>query len=361
MAAGPPARLPRARHEYLLRELELRGSVRASAVAEVLGVTEVTIRRDIIALDRAGRLARVHGGAISLTATTKPRPAQSLVGLVLPGSGSHFPDVVRGAEVASQALRARVILAASNYRASVEQRQVERLVELGVEGLIIAPTLRDRTVTEVAALLTEVPVPLVLVERQLEESAQLAQYDWIRTDHVRGTRLAMEHLVTLGHRSIGLALLERTPTAPSVREGHARAQPELGLQDAPVQSLPKDDGSELDLADRALEDFLDACLTSGTRAALVHTDFHAARLVEIALDRGVRVPDDFAVVAYDDEFAELGIVPLTAVSPPGREIGRLALQTLFDRIRSEDPAGVAPRHVHLVPRLTIRQSCGATP
>lgn len=358
MAHLPQARLPRARHEYLLRELELRGSVRASAVAEVLGVTEVTIRRDIIALERAGRLARVHGGAVSLAATTRPRPAQALVGLVLPGSGSHFPDVVRGAEMAAQALRARLILASTNYRPGVERRQVERLVELGIEGLVIAPTLRDRTVADVAALLADVSVPLVLVERQLEESAELAQYDWIRTDHARGTRLAMEHLVALGHRSVGLALLERTPTAPSVREGHARATADLGLAAAPVRSLPKDDGGEPDPADAALEEFLEECLTAGTRAALVHTDFHAARLVEIAMDSGVRVPEDLAVVAYDDEFAELGIVPLTAVSPPGREIGRLALQTLFDRIRSEEPGPAPPRHVHLVPRLTVRQSCG---
>ncbi|UFU03921.1 substrate-binding domain-containing protein [Ruania suaedae] len=354
----PPRRLPRARHEYLLRELELRGSVRASVIADDLGVAEVTIRRDIITLERSGALARVHGGAISVGTTTKPRPARALIGLVLPGSGSHFPDVVRGAEMASQGLRARVILASSNYRATVEQRQVERLVSLGAEGLILTPSLRDQSIDDVAAYLAELSVPLVLVERRLDESNQLAPYDWIRTDHVRGTILALEHLTGLGHRRIGLALLDRTPTAPSIREGYARGRTELALEDAPQHSLPKDDGSESDPVDHALETFLEECLSRGVRAALLHTDFYAARLVEIALDHGVRVPEDIAIVAYDDEFAELGIVPLTAVSPPGREIGRLAMQTIFERIRTQEEAS-APRHIHLVPRLTIRRSCGA--
>lgn len=355
----PPHRLPRARHEHLLRELELRGSVRASAVAAELGVNEVTIRRDIIALERAGRLARVHGGAISAETPTIPTAARTIVGLVLPGASSHFPDVVRGAEASPHGRRCRLILASSKYRSNVEERQLERLVEMGAEGIIVAPSLRDRSILDLVASLAEVPVPLVLIERDLEGSTPLARYDWVRTDHVRGTVLALEHLAALGHRRIGLALLDRTPVAPAIRRGYAQAVARLELGSAPVHPLPKDDGEADDPADRALRAFLEACLDAGVRAALVHTDFHASRLVEIALDLGIEVPEDFAVVAHDDEFAELAMVPLTAVSPPGREIGRLAIDTLFDRIRTEAPDRMPPRHIQLVPHLAIRASCGA--
>jgi len=361
MHPPPSSRLPRARHEHLLRELHLRGSVRASTIADELGVNEVTIRRDIIQLEKDGRLARVHGGAISVEATTRPDPARTLVGLVLPGSGSHFPDVVHGAEAAATGLHARLVLATTGYRAAAERRHVERLVELGVEGLIIAPTLRDRSVADLVASLAAIPVPLVVLERSLEASTALAGYDWVRTDQARGALLGLEHLAERGHRRIGLALLDRTPAAPSIREGYAQAVDRLGLEDAPVRSLPKDDGGAHDPADAALEEFLESCLAQGTRAALVHPDAQAARLVEIALDQGVRVPADLAVVAYDDEFAQLGIVPLTAISPPGREIGRLAMQTLFDRLRTEDPDDMPPRHVHVVPRLMVRRSSGEIP
>lgn len=357
--ASAAQRLPRARRAHLLREVELRGSVRASAAAAELGVNEVTIRRDIISMERAGLLARVHGGAISTDAPPDPSPARALIGLVLPGSGSHFPDVVRGAESSPEGRRARIVLASTKYRTGVEMRQIERLVELGVEGMMIAPSLHDRPIEGLVAALAAVPVPVVLVERNLEGSAALARYDWVRTDQVRGTVLALEHLSGLGHQRIGLALLDRTPAAPSIREGYAQALAQCPLEPGPVVSLPKDDGGLDDPADRALREFLEFCLESGVRAALVHTDFHASRLVEIALDLGVAVPEDFAVVAYDDEFAELAIVPLTAVSPPGREIGRLAMQTLVERIRADDPRTMPPRHIHLVPQLTVRRSSGS--
>lgn len=355
-SSSPGSHLPRARHEHLLRELELRGSVRASTIAEELGVTEVTIRRDIIKLEQAGHLARVHGGAISANATTRPDPAQTLVGLVLPGSGSHFPDVVRGARTAAKKLRARLVLTSTNYRASTERRQVLQLLELGIEGLIIAPTLRDRDMDDLVATLARVPIPVVLLERNLERSTVLAGYDWVRTDHTRGSLLALEHLAIHGHRRVGLALLDRTPTAPSIREGYERACARLGLEAMPARSLPKDDGGPDDPVDAALEMFLGDCISGGVTAVLVHTDHYAARLVEIALDRGVRVPEDLAVIAHDDEVAQHGIVPLTAVSPPGREVGQVAVQTLFDRLRAEEPASMPPRHVHIAPRLVIRRS-----
>lgn len=358
---GPPRHLARARQELLLRELELRGSVRASELAHRVGVTEVTIRRDIIALERVGRVARVHGGAVSIDATTRPEAARSLVGLVLPGAGSHFPDVVRGIDAASPGLRARTVLASTNYRAETERRHVRRLVDLGIDGLIIAPTLRGRTMDDLVDMLAEVPVPLVILERRLEGSGALAGYDWVGTDHGRGALLAAEHLAAAGYERVGLAMLDRTPTAPLLREGFRRAVAQLGLLPAPTRSLPKDDGGEADPADAALEEFLEACLAAEVRAAIVHTDHHASRLVEISLDRGLRIPEDLALISYDDEFAKLCLVPLTAVAPPGREIGRLAIQTLVDRLGAEDPEPAPPRHVQVVPRLIERGSTWPVP
>lgn len=357
---APKRRLPRGRHEHILRELELRGSVRAAAIAAELGVTEVTIRRDLIELEKLGKLARVHGGAISIAAPEAPRAGKSLAGLVLPTGASHYPDVVRGAESASPSLRARVVLASSNYSLATEQRHLERLIKLDVDGIILAPTLRDRTLDELASALSRLSVPVVLLERRLEASSELARYDWVRTDHARGAELAVEHLVALGHGAVGLALLDRTPTAPSIREGYGRAVAALGLRAAPVVSLPKTE-DDPDAAAAELSRFLDECMVAGVRGAVVHTDFHAAHLLEIAIDRGVRVPEEFSIVAYDDENAQLAIVPLTAVSPPGRELGRLAMSTLFERIQAEDEAELAPRHISLVPRLNVRRSSGPPP
>jgi DNA-binding LacI/PurR family transcriptional regulator len=350
--------LPRARHEYLLREVELRGSVRSADAAVHLGVSEVTIRRDIVDLEKGGKLARVHGGAVALRSARGPQAAQALVGLVVPSTTAHFPAVVRGMEALAPALRVRLVLGVSHYRPDVEAAQVERLVALGVSGLAIAPTTRDRTPDELAAWLRSIPVPVVLVERRIDGLTSVSELDLARTDHAHGAVLAIEHLHRLGHERIGLGVYDRTPTARHVREGFRTAVARLGIEPGPDASLPKGEDDPA-LLRREIDELLDRCHETATRAVLVHTDDHAARLVEAALDRGLRVPDDLAVVAYDDENAELAVVPLTTVTPPRRELGREALQLLVDRITEPGSERRPPRHVELLPRLTVRASCGA--
>ncbi|AKV86535.1 transcriptional regulator [Microbacterium sp. CGR1] len=347
--------LPRARHEHLLRQLELHGSVSAAQVADELGVAQVTIRRDILELEKSGLLARVHGGAIGVSAAPTPQSARTDIGVVVPSSVGHFPVIVKGMDAASHALRVRLILATSQYRPDLERRQVERLVDIGVDGIILAPTLRGRTEAELLEWVGTIPVPVVFLERRLR-STGLAAFDSARTDHAGGAVLAVEHLAALGHARVALALFERTPTAPLVREGYASAVADLGLEPAPQVSLPKDDEDDLD---DALTDLLDRCVSTGTRAALVHTDVHAARLVEMAMDLGIRVPENLAVIAYDDDSAALALVPLTAVTAPGRDLGQQALRTLMDRIAEDDAERSAPRHLMMGPGLTVRSSCGA--
>lgn len=348
--------LPRARHEFLLRELQLHGSVRSTEAAAALGVSEVTIRRDVVELERNGLLARVHGGAIALSAERGPQAALTLVGLVVPSAAPHFAPVVRGAESVAASRRVRLILGATDYLPAIEERQVRRLIDLGVEGLLIAPTTRDRTEAEIATWVASIGVPCVIMERRFGASA-VQPYDYVRTDHAYGAGIAVEHLAALGHDAVAIAVFDRTPTAASVRAGHRDAVTRLGLRAAPDVALPKGEEGPEELA-AALDALLGACQRSGTRAVLVHPDVHAARLIELAIDRGIRVPDDLAVIAYDDEYAELGAVPITAVTPPRRELGREALRMLLERLAEDSGAPSPPRHLNLLPQLTVRSSCG---
>lgn len=349
------SRLARTRHEHLLRQVELHGGVSAAEVAEELGVAQVTIRRDILELERTGRLVRVHGGAISVASPSAPQSARTRIGVVVPSSVGHFPVIVHGMDAASHRLHTRLILATSQYRHDLERRQVERLVDLGVDGIVLAPTLRGRSEQELTDWVQTIPVPVVFLERKLE-STTLAPYDSARTDHAGGAVLAVEHLAALGHESVGLALFDRTPTAPLIREGHARSISRLALAPAPEAVLPKDDEEGLD---DALATFIDECIGHRTTAVLVHTDVHAARLVEMAVDLGIRVPEDLAVVAYDDDIAALALVPLTAVTAPGRDLGHHALRIVIDRVVESAGERSAPAHLTMLPSLTVRSSCGA--
>ena len=363
--------LPHARQQYLLRSLELHGSVRSSSIADDLGVSEVTIRRDIAELDRSGQVTKVHGGALALRSSVGRGDAhRTLIGLVVPSDVTHFPEVVRGMEAAAPGLRAQLVLGISHYHADLERSRVDRLLQLGVRGLVIAPTTRDRSEDEVARWVSSLPVPVVVLERHLTGPARMN--DHARTDHLHGVALAMEHLVSLGHTSVGLGLFERTPTARWIRTGWEADTRRLGLSPAPLVALPKGDEDPLALR-LVLAQLIEQCLASSTRAVLVHTDDHAAILVQVAHEMGLEVPRDLAVVAYDSQYAELADVPLTAVSAPARDLGREALALVMRRVnhvmggRESDDAGSStatgadstPRHVLLLPRLDIRESCGA--
>ncbi|SCD83819.1 substrate-binding protein-like domain-containing protein, partial [Streptomyces sp. SolWspMP-sol7th] len=97
-----------------------------------------------------------------------------------------------------------------------------------------------------------------------------------------------------------------------------------------------------------------------TTAVLAHNDEDATRLVRDLAERGVRVPGDLALVTYDDEVAALAEIPLTAVAPPKRAVGRAAVELLTERLAEGGGGEREPRrHVELLPALRVRGSCGA--
>ncbi|UFU07817.1 LacI family DNA-binding transcriptional regulator [Ruania halotolerans] len=351
--------LPRARHEYLLRQLALRGSVRASDVAAALGVTQVTVRRDIAVLADDGLLARVHGGAIALDdAARKPAAARTLVGVVVPSATEHFAEIMRGMQTVAEAARIRLVLSVSDYRPDVERARLEQLLDLEVAGLIIAPTTHRDNPEALLGWLESVPVPTVALERLLPVTAKATGPDSVRTDHVRGVFVALSHLADLGHTRIALGCYDRTPNSRWVREGYRDAVGKLVLDEAPQFPLPKGNDDPDALAD-ALDDMLAACRRERATAVLVHSDYHAARLVERAHRLGIEIPDELAVVAYDDELAAHAAVPLTAITFPKREVGRQAVRLVTERIAPSDDGPPPARHIQLVPRLSVRESCGA--
>jgi DNA-binding LacI/PurR family transcriptional regulator len=99
-------------------------------------------------------------------------------------------------------------------------------------------------------------------------------------------------------------------------------------------------------------------VATGTAAVLVHADAEAIALVQRCEERGLSVPGDLSVVAYDDEVAGLFSPALTAVRPPRRSIGRAAVRLVADRLADRS----RPAHrVVISPALRIRQSTAAVP
>lgn len=362
-----------ARRAQLLEALQRDGVLRISDLTEALGAAAVTIRRDIAQLAAEGLVRRVHGGvalpsAEAGTAMIEPpaaeeepaAPASALgdrsLGMLVPSLDYYWPNVAQGAEEAARELDMRVILRGSSYETPDDRPQLSRLVEQqGVDALIVAPRMDAPTADSTIEWLAGTGIPVVLLERTATAGPHHAVLESVVTDHALGAAMAVRHLVSLGHRKIGVVLAEPSPTRPHVRRGWLEAAAECGLDvGATVDALvPSARSPE---CNAALDDALDQCLRTGTTALLVHADAEAVALVQRCEERHLSVPGDLSLVAYDDEVAGLFSPALTAVRPPRGAIGRAAVRLVADRLA--DPE--RPTHrVVISPSLRIRDSTAA--
>src|SRR5690606_4121056 len=106
--------------------------------------------------------------------------------------------------------------------------------------------------------------------------------------------------------------------------------------------------------DAAIDEVLRQCVETATTALVILPDPYAVFFAQRAVDQGVRIPEDLAIVAYDDEVAHTADPPLTAVRPPKRHVGRLVVELAVAQLAE----GVRrpPHRVHVGAQLVVRAS-----
>jgi DNA-binding LacI/PurR family transcriptional regulator len=349
------------RREHILDELRRTGSVRVADLARDLGVSELTIRRDIGHLADRGLVTRVHGGATlrSRLDTTVPgspsgAPIRFRVGMVVPSLSYYWPHVIIGARAAATELGVQLILRGASYSVDDQRRQISSLIESGsLHGLIVAPETLGPDGRALLHWLEALPVPVVLAERRVPSALALTSLEWVTTDHVFGGSLAADHLASLGHRRVGILTSAGSPTSWQLRRGWDRAVDELGLEclvdvDATLDAL------DVVAREGVVADLLDRCRRTSTTALLIHNDPQAVLLQQYARDHGWDIPGELAIVAYDDEVAESAEPAITALRPPKQQVGRLAVETMVSRLCEGRRRPV--QRVHLLPELLPRDS-----
>ncbi|MGW2374473.1 LacI family DNA-binding transcriptional regulator [Kitasatospora sp. NPDC001683] len=318
-------------------------------LARAHGASVSTVRRAVAELVAEELVVRRQGSGTYVLAPKAGRARSTLIGVIVPDTAFYYPRVLEGIEEELAAAGARLVIACSSYDQAREIRAVADMLDAGAEGLLLAPTLAGPETPEAyLTRLAGLPVPAVLVERRGTSLGDATES--VCTHHEAGGYDAVRHLARLGHRTIGLVLRLDSPTTEPVRRGFHQAVRELGLP-----------GTEFGAA---LEEWspaaADRCLAglhqAGATAAVCFGDRQAALLEAAARRARLRVPDDLALIAYDDEIADIAEIPLTAVAPPKHLLGRTAAAVLLNRLEHpEDPR----RQVLLRPTITVRDSCGA--
>ena len=360
------------RRQAILRAVESEGSITVKALAAELGVSAVTLRQDVRELADRGLLIRVHGGARALapaagsapgsatrssaaparSALSAPSAEQYTVGLVAPPGGYYYAEVIRGVQNAARSRGVRLVLAVSGESLAANQEQVRRLTADGIDGLLLMPHPILLPLDEAEQWLSSIEVPTVLVDRRAGLGA--GRVEQVTADHAYGAALAVRHLTGLGHRRVALIARVESPNTALLSVGYAAALEAAGLPPGPEYRIAT--SGDAAPADERFDEVVRAVRAGEVRAALVHNDLDAIALLGALRARGLRVPEDLALVSYDDEVAELGEIPLTAVAPPKQAVGAWALDLVLRRLT--DP-GTPLAEVLLRPELRVRASCGA--
>jgi len=268
------------------------------------------------------------------------------VGVLIPDlTNPLFPPIVRGIQDRLEEAAYTPLIANTDNDPDRERADIEAMRARQVDGLITATARRDHGLP---ADLEDMPLPVVLVNRGLEDGARPA----VVADDVLGVKLGVQHLAELGHRRIAhLAGPQELSTGFLRREGFVAAMKEAGLEADPNLILVGNAFVESE-GERLCNELLDR--ETGVTAILAGNDLMALGCYDAFVARGIKCPSQISVVGYNDmPLAGWFNPPLTTVGLPHYDIGARAAELLLEQLRDPDTPAT---QVTLEPTLVVRDS-----
>jgi LacI family transcriptional regulator len=269
--------------------------------------------------------------------------------VVIDAANPFFADVARGVEDAVEKIGGVVLLGNSAGEEGRERRYLELFEEQRVKGVLIAPL--SETDPQLGAL-TRLGIPVVFLDRHGEDSAHSS----VSVDDVTGGRLAAAHLMERGHRRV--AFVGGPSSLRQVRERRQGAERVIeATGDASLLAISTR-GLTVAAGREAADDLVMMSSDVRPTAVFAANDLIAIGLLQGLLAQHIRVPQDIAIVGYDDiEFAAAAAVPLSSVRQPRAELGRRGAELLFEELEAlENGRIVEHQHVRFQPELVVRLS-----
>lgn len=259
-----------------------------------------------------------------------------------------FVDVALGAEERCKELGVGVIFCNSGYDPVREQQNLDLLVQSRVQGIIIAPVDEHSPRLE---MLRDRGVPMVFVDRVGDDRDCWS----VVVDDFEGGRLGARHLVSVGHRRI--AFLGHPEQSPKVRTRLAGARSVVDATPGVELELLEADSWTIEAGRSSARRILDRVPERRPEAVFCANDMLALGLEQELLHEGMKVPEEIAIVGYDDlEWASVSSVPLTTVSQPRNGLGRTAVDMIMDLLSRSSSRMPTANHVVLRPELVRRES-----
>lgn len=271
------------------------------------------------------------------------------IGLVVPDIGNpFFAEVARGAEDRAADAGMTVLLGNSDEQDVRQEAHLELFQEQRVNGVLLTPASDD---LEAVHRFAAGGMPVILVDREIEQGVLPS----VSVDDVEGGRLAVEHLLSSGRRRIAYVCGPR-----SVQQVADR----LAGAETAVRAVA---GAELEVIEQSAltvlqgraagESLIARTATLRPDAVFAANDLLAVGLLQaFSFGAAVRVPEDIAMVGYDDiDFASATVVPLSSVRQPARLLGWTGVDLLLKELDGVEH----DRRVRFQPELIVRESSAA--
>lgn len=254
-----------------------------------------------------------------------------------------FTEMAEGAAAAASERELQILISSGWQRDTGELQAIESFMNMRTDGLLLAAARLSTEMLESFGAQT----PTVTVSTYIASQ----NFDTVNNNEDHGGSLIVDHLVDLGHSRIGHIDAGVAPSGPERRNGFIKAMLERGLAPIVVEGAFDEQAGAMGAA-QLME------LNEPPTAIVACNDLAAIGVLTKLQQLGVRVPDDVSVVGYDNTIlSSIGTVSLTTVHQPRRQLGRIAIDLLSERLAGREEA----RHELIEPRLVMRSSTGRTP
>jgi LacI family transcriptional regulator len=326
-------------------------------VAQQAGVAPITVSRVVNNSGYVSQAARERVEAAiadlnyvpnTLARSLRFKKTRVLALIVTDITNPFWTTVARGVEDVANAHGFSLILCNTDEDEAKQNDYLQVLLQKRVDGFVFVPA---RSAADSVRLIQAQKVPVVVVDREVPG----VDVDIVRSDSEGGAFLLTRHLLDLGHRRIGaLSGPEDISTAAQRVAGYRRALREAGL--APAEELVFHGSYDPESG------YATACAALALRprptAFFAANNFIAVGALRAVREAGLRVPEDVALVCFDDVPAWLSIDPfLTVAAQSAYQMGRQATELLLERLSPHE--STPPRDVVLPVQLHIRRSSGA--
>jgi len=276
------------------------------------------------------------------------------IGLIIADIANPFFGKL-GREIEQEAARQgyRVIFCSSNENQEKSEEQIAMLQQSQVDGFIISPPVNSE---EQIQTLAQGSTPFVLIDRYFPQ----IPCSYIVVDNFDAAYRATNHLLSRGRKKIANITLNLGLVNMQERtDGYKQAlrDASINVDETMIKVLPFSNG-EQDMY-QAIKELVGTEEKPKIDAILFSTSKIGIMAIECISNMELRIPDDIAIVSFDNPDAyKICTSPVTVISQPLEEIGKTAVQILLDKIRQPETANEL-QQITLKTDLIIRKSCGS--